>query len=346
MNRREFLGTAAALGAAATFPRTTAADQKRKIKTGFLGVGHSHASEKIRIVRESESFELTGLWAENDELKARLERQNLPILEQDQIVSECDLVVVESAVRTLAPLAKRALLAGCHVHVEKPPAPTADAFQELQTLAREKRCLLQVGYMWRFNPALVRALEAARNGWLGEVFLVRGTMNTLLAPSRRPEWAEFPGGATFEQGCHLIDPLVRLLGRPETVTPFLKTHGGLPDGLADNCVVVFEFAQATGIITNSTLQPNAGPQRFFEILGTNGSATIKPIEPPSLELELAEEAGPYKAGRQSVPLAPFRRYVDEFAELARCIQEGTELGVAPEDEWLVHETVLRASRMI
>jgi predicted dehydrogenase len=181
-------------------------------------------------------------------------------------------------------------------------------------------------------------------------------MNTWIAPDRRPEWAEFKGGALFELGCHLIDPIVRLLGRPKTVTPFLKQngkavapflkkHGDFADDLADNTVAVFDFGNALGIVSNNTLQPNASPHRSLEILGTNGTAVLKPIEPPALQIDLAEAAGPYTAGSKSVSLPPYRRYVGDFADLAAAVRGERSLYVSLDEELAVQESLMRACEM-
>ncbi len=198
--------------------------------------------------------------------------------------------------------------------------------------------------MWRYNPGINAAVEAAKFGWLGQIFLVRATMNTSIDAEQRREWAQFRGGAMFEQGCHLIDPLVRLLGKPLQVEPFLKRAGD--DELADNCVAVLEFARALGIISSAPLQPNSGRQRFFEVLGTNGSARVQPLEPPALSVDLGKAAGPYAAGRQEVKLPTYRRYVDEFAALARAIRTRQSLPFPPEQELTIQETLMRACQMM
>jgi predicted dehydrogenase len=350
MNRRAFI-TTAGVGVVAGFAGdalVSAAEptsSAKRIHIGFLGATHSHALEKLRVVLASPDFELVGVCEEDAAARENVRKLGVALLAREELFQRSAVIAVESAVGRHAPDALAALRAGKHVHVEKPPAVTLDAFREMQSVARAKKLLLQVGYMWRFNPGFVAALEAAQQGWLGEIYLVRATMNTLLAANRRPEWAEFKGGAMFEQGCHLIDPLVRLLGAPTAVRPMLRTHGG-SDALADNCVVVFEFPKALGIVTNATLQPNAFAHRFFEILGTNGTALLKPLEPPALQIDLAKAAGPYKAGTQTVSLPAYRRYVDEFAALARALREGAALAVAPEQELMVQETLLRASEML
>jgi predicted dehydrogenase len=155
----------------------------------------------------------------------------------------------------------------------------------------------------------------------------------------RLELARFRGGQMFELGCHLIDPLVRLLGRPEKVTPVLRRHGGYQDGLADNTVAIFEYPRALATITSASMHPGAGPLRSFEILGTKGTAVVRPLEPPELTFHLS-------AGQQKQPLPEYRRYVDEFAALAAAIRDGKPPATSPEQELLVQETLLRACDMI
>ena len=147
----------------------------------------------------------------------------------------------------------------------------------------------------------------------------------------------------FELGSHLVDIVVRLLGAPVKVTPHLQRRGG--DSLADNCLAVFEFPKAQAIVTSSALQPNAGPHRFLEILGTNGVAHVQPIEPPALTLELATAAGPHPAGVHKVPLPEYRRYVGELCELAAAVREGSQLSVTPEQDLQIQTALLAASEM-
>ncbi len=56
-----------------------------------------------------------------------------------------------------------------NVHLEKPPSMTLEEFQEIVAIAASKKRLVQMGYMWRHNPGLIAALEAAGKGWLGDV---------------------------------------------------------------------------------------------------------------------------------------------------------------------------------
>ena len=344
-HRREFLSTTLALTGVALAPSLTiAAASTRQISVGFLGTGHSHFKEKHRLMANTDGWNFVGLCEEDDSVRAK-GPSGAPWLSAEELFAKAEVVIVESAVQNHARDAKRALLAGKHVHVEKPPADSMEGFRELMNLAAQRKRLLQVGYMWRYNPGINAVMEAARQGWLGDVYLVRATMNTSVGPEQRREWARFRGGVMFELGSHLIDLLVRLLGKPIKVTPHLKHSSTTNDRLADNTVAVFEYPRALGIITSSPLQPNAGPQRFFEVLGTNGTAKVQPIEQPALTIELAKAAGPYVAGRQEVKLPAYRRYEDEFAALGTAIREGKALAFSAEEELNVQETLMRACEM-
>lgn len=339
MDRREFLAATAGAAVAAAAPPPA------RIPIGFLGAAHSHAIDKVKVVLESPDFEMVGACEESPAARAALEKLGVKLLDRGALLDRCRAVAVESAVRDHAAGGRLAVEAGKHVHLEKPPAATAREFRDIVAIARAKSLVLQMGYMWRHNPGFLALLEAARKGWLGDVFSIRASMNTLVPAERRPEWAEFRGGAMFEQGCHLIDAIVRLLGRPTAVTSFLKKHGAGADTLADNAVAVLEYPRALAVVFDSTLQPSAFPHRLFEVQGSAGTGILKPIEPPALLLDLAGPAGPYREGSQAVPLPAYRRFVADFAELAAAVRGERPLATTFDEDLAVHETVIRAGAM-
>ena len=150
----------------------------------------------------------------------------------------------------------------------------------------------------------------------------------------------------FDLGSHLVDAAARLLGKPQRVTPFLHQHGKGKDTLNDNNVAVLEYEKAVAVITNTALQPTETPQRSFEVLGTNGSALLSPIEPPVLQFEFVKPAGPYHKGTQKIQLPEYRRHVGDFAALAGAVRGQCALPVSPDEELAVHESLLKACGML
>ena len=337
---------AAAAGAAGAVSSTAPA--AGRIRIGFLGGSHSHATAKVRLAMTLPEWEFAGLWEPDTAVAAEYRKQDVKLVEKGALLDDPGVAViaVESEVKTHEPLALEALRAGKHIHVEKPPADNMAGMRKLAEEARRRGRLMQMGYMWRQHPGFAKIFEAVRAGWLGDVYMVRGTMNTLIDAERRKEWALFHGGQMFEQGGHLIDPMVRLLGRPEKVTPFLRHHGRFADALLDNTHAVIEWRGALGTVTSSVLQPGAGAHRTFEVWGTNGNAVLKPIEgPPKLIVDMQTAAGPYRKGAQEVTLEKYERYVGGFAELAAALQKSSTLPVTLEQELDVQQTLLLASEM-
>lgn len=346
LNRRQFLRAAAVTTVAAAMPNNLLAEDKPpRIPIGFLGLTHSHGPEKLRLLLKSPDFEVVGVSEQDATARGLCQDLGVKLLAQGELLERSRVIAVESAVRDHAPHALLALRAGKHVHVEKPPATNLEDVREMVDLAREKKLLLQSGYMWRYHPGFKAIIEARREGWLGQIFMVRASISNNLAAARRPEWAEFKGGGMFELGSHLVDAVVRLMGRPKAVTPFLRQHGQFNDNLKDNTLAVLEFDRALAVITNSTMQASANPARNFEVLGTNGSAILQPIEPPGLRFDLANAAGSYPKGLHAVPLT-YSRYGGDFVELAAAVRGERSLSVSLEEELLIHETVLKASDMI
>ena len=312
-----------------------------RIRVAFLGACHAHAAAKMKLVRESARFELVGV-AER-EVPDGVRR-----LSRDEVLRDASIraVLVESDTPDHARDAIEALEAGKHVAVEKPPADNLDDLKKMVRVAVDRGLTLQVGYMWRYNPAMEAAIAAAHQGWLGEIYMVRANMNILLGVTERKQWAAYKGGHMFELGCHLVDAMVRLMGKPVKVTPFLRHDGGYQDSLRDNTAAVMEWPRAMGVITGSGMQPNGFAHRLFEVCGTNGTATVSPIEPPVMTLELARAAGPYKGGTQVLRMGPHDRHRQELEALANSVGGPGMEGRAAQVELAVQETLLGVSGML
>jgi predicted dehydrogenase len=96
---------------------------------------------------------------------------NLDALLADATV---DAVVVALPAALHYEAARKALLAGKHVLVEKPLASTAAEAEELCSLAERGKRVLMVGHTFLFNAAVKRVKEYIDGGTLGEVYYVYG----------------------------------------------------------------------------------------------------------------------------------------------------------------------------
>jgi predicted dehydrogenase len=327
MNRRDFLG----VSAAALWPR------RAPLKVAQIGTAHGHADGKMETLRKLPAlYEVVGVAGDPADLK-RPAYRDVPVLPEAELLAKAEVVAVETAVPDLVPTALRCVAAGRHVHLDKPPGPSLPRFRTLLGLAREKKVLVQLGYMFRYNPAFRLGLQAVRDGRLGGLIEVNGVIGKKSAPAQRASHAPDPGGTMYELGCHLIDALVALAGPPERVTAHVRKG---PDGRAENQLAVFDFPGFAATIRSQITDPFGGPRRQFSIVGTKGFLDIRPLEPPQAVLGIEGEG----AKPQTFPAAA-GRYDAEFVDLAAAIRGEKALPFGPDHDLAVHEAVLRASGM-
>lgn len=356
MKRREFIQhssiavSAAAAAAAAALPFEAQGAAIAKVRTGMLGTRHSHFGGKLTAMLNNPDFEVMGIVESDAEARTKLQKDprlsSVRWMKEEELLADpsVHLIVVECAAWEAVPWGRKVIAAGKHLHLEKPPGNAWGPFKELVEEARRKNLLFQTGYLWRWHKGVVAGIEAAQKGWLGEVFMVRGSMSADRDQAQRDVEAKYKGGGLFELGGHVIDRMVELLGRPKAVQSWLRHHTSTPDKLADNSVAVFEFEKALGVLTQSAKMAGAGDHRSFEILGTEGSVILHPeANPPGMRVFMKRAQGPYRQGWQDVSIPPQPRFIPDFQELGTAIRNGKPLKHSYDHELLLHETLLRAS---
>ena len=90
-----------------------------------------------------------------------------------------EAVVVATPVPTHYELARRALEAGKHVFVEKPPAMRGAEMEDLCELAEERGRVLMPGHLLLYHPGVQKLKEIVDSGELGEVLYVYGNRQNL-----------------------------------------------------------------------------------------------------------------------------------------------------------------------
>ncbi len=354
MTRRKLLREATTLSlAAALAPHVAWGAVAGRIKVGQIGTAHAHASGKFSTARKhADVFEVVGL-VEPDErrresLKSHKDYGAVPLATEEQLLNTPGLaaVFVETRVKDLVPTALRVAAAGFHIHLDKPAGDSLPAFRDLLAKMAAAKKTLQMGYMFRGNPAFAFTWNAIRQGWLGEIFEVNAVMGKVIGAAERKELAQFSGGMMFELGCHIIDAAVITLGKPKSVTPFLQQTRPAEDDLADNTLAVLGYDRATATIRSAGIDGAGGARRQFSVSGDKGAIHIQPLEPPSLTLTLDRAAGEFKKGLQAVPLPTMAgRYDEQLLTFAKIIRGERGLDYTPEHDLAVEETILRACGM-
>ena len=318
-----------------------------RIKYGQIGVGHAHAS-KIGVYRQSADYDVVGVVEPDAGLRERAEQTEaflgLKWMTEEQLLNEPGLAVVgvETPVRRLLSTARQCVLAGKHVHIDKPAGESLDEFREVLDLAARAHLAVQMGYMYRYSPAFVMLRDLLRKGWLGEPFEVHAVMSKQIGVADRLRLAEYPGGSMFELGCHLIDLVVGVLGKPDKTHAFPRHSSAIDDPLLDNMLAVLEYPRATATVRSSVNEVEGGARRHFVLCGSEGVMHIQPLDDPAAKLALSKDREGYRRGYQDITFPPYVRYVDDAADLARVIRHEKEPDWSYAHDLAVQETILRA----
>ncbi len=333
LHRRGFLGLAGAAALAAA---------KNPIRAAVYGVGHAHARAKIRVLDKLPQLELVGV-CPRDVPERFDEAAGVRQLTREETLQDpsIHLIAVEAEVRVNLEYAHEAVAAGKFVHLDKSPGADLGSLRRLFARAAQQNRIVQMGYMWRYHTAMRTAVEMAKSGELGDVYMVRATINKPISAADRRPLAIFPGGMMFEMGGHMIDRIVDVLGKPKSAWGRMRHDGPFDDDLADNTVAVMEFDRAMAEVYVAALQPNGNSYRTFQILGTRGTTTVQPFSPDG-HLMLDMGSGPRKLELE-IAAPP---YETDFLEMASVIAEGRRPRYSAEHDLAVQETLLQVCGML
>ncbi|MBE6600609.1 MAG: Gfo/Idh/MocA family oxidoreductase [Ruminococcaceae bacterium] len=257
----------------------------KKIKLGQIGIGHNHGEPKMKAARRfPELFEIVGFAEENECWVEKREKnagyEGLKRMSVDEVISKSDAILVESDVWDLTKYAKMCVDAGKHIHMDKPASGTLEEYKAVLDTAKRKDLVVQLGYMYRYNPAVRKCFEHIKNGDLGEIYSINAEMSTFHPVDYKRWLTNFGGGIMYILGSHLVDLIVYMLGEPNKITAFLKQTGLDGIDFADNNLAVLEYDKALARIFVSSVEVNGYGRRQLVVSGSRGTVNICPLENP------------------------------------------------------------------
>jgi len=324
------------------------------VKMAQYGVGHGHAAGKMQAMHESPEVEVVGIYEPSPEKRARAEGMGAYIGlrwfdTEAEMLNDAGILAVASEGNNIESLSQTEAIvaAGKHVWYDKPAGDVWEQWQRVVAAARQQKLHIQMGYMLRYNPSFRQVSDWARSGFLGQVFAVRAHMSMRLSAEAMEAISAHRGGIHYDLGAHMLDQIVWILGRPNRVTTFLRSDGGMVPGFADNTLAVYEFDRAMAFIDIAALEPQPMARRF-EVYGTRGSAIIpEPFEPGGrVRLCLDEAREGYIQGEQLVEVEPMGRrqtYDRELVHFLDVISGEAEPDRGLDHELLVQESLLRGA---
>ena len=189
-----------------------------------------------------------------------------------------DIVILSATHDHLSPIGTAAVSEGKHLLCEKPLGRNPSEVAGLAEAAAASGVCLGAGYNHRFHPAVAVVREAAYSGSLGELDFIRARYGHGGRPGYDREWRGDPekagGGELLDQGAHLVDLCLWLLGEFESVTGFAERRHWDIAPLEDNAFGLFRTAsgQVASIHASWTQWKNLFS---LEVFGSEGYAVAE-----------------------------------------------------------------------
>jgi len=172
--------------------------------------------------------------------------------------AQVDAAVIVTPAQSHFPLCREFLEAGKDVFVEKPLTLAPEQSRQLAELAAAKKRILQVGHIFRFDPATHWLREAVRSGKFGRVHMLRGHFGGFKRPRN-------DSGVMFADGIHFVDLFNFLLGAlPKSVTAI--HHDFMGRGLDDVSFVSLEYETPHGKTWGTVENDYFIPGKFREVV--------------------------------------------------------------------------------
>ena len=330
----------------------------RPLRTVFHGLRHEHGPGKLASVRKLPGdFEVVGVVDDRPGVSPTWHANwsffdGLPLMSAAEALAmpDVDVVFVETANGELVEAARPWAERGVAMHLDKPTGEKHEPFRELVALCRAKNVPLQLGYMFRANPAIRFCRKVVADGVLGKVFHVEADMDHDYGDDDYQRYVStFHAGIFYNLCCHLVDFVVPMVeGDMVRSSLAVGAAPGDPPEWRNRCSAMMEWPEATVFLRSCSRNPGGIPHRRLRIDGTNGTLELDPIErfdgqQIHVQMFLGRPAGDYVAGRHDFAFGPqLDRYVGQLSELARIVRGEIPNPVALYDHDLkVHDVLLR-----
>jgi predicted dehydrogenase len=245
------------------------------ISVGLIGYGLAGREFHAPLIQATPGLSLTAIASSRrNEIAGAL--PGVAVTDAGSLIEDpsVDLLVIASPHQSHYDLARRGVLAGKAVIVDKPFALTSRDAHALAELARVEDRLLSVFHNRRWDGDYVAVRQALADGLVGGASVFESRFDR-FRPQVQDRWRERPGpgaGVWWDLGPHLVDQAIELFGTPDTITADIATlrQGG---GAADYAHVVLEYPRRRAVLRASMLAASPGPR--FVLHGTEGTLTVQ-----------------------------------------------------------------------
>lgn len=291
-------------------------------RIGILGAADIAFNRFLPALEKVQGVQCSGVASNSpDKLKRFVDKYNIHVYESyDEVIQDenVDCIYVPLPPVFHYEWAKKALLAGKHVFLEKPSTISAEQTRELVGLAGSMGVVLQENYMFQYHAQLADIEKIIASGELGKLRLVRTSFGFPRRAGGDFRYVkELGGGTMLDNGGYTIKLINRLLGKSARLV-----SSGL-DYDEETGVDIFgtaEFMNADGVLAQAAFGMDCQYQCSLELWGSKGRLTTGRIytAPDGFVPTALIETG---AGSRSIELASCDAFEESIKMYLRAVDD-------------------------
>ena len=250
---------------------------KSPVRIALAGLGDV-SLQHMEAINMCGQAELAGAWTRNSEKLTRLSKQwqILAYPDYDDLLADDTVQVVDiTAVDAVHyDFALKALSAGKHVIIEKPPAETPQQVLEMKAAAKKAdlHCIPMHNYVYR--PRMIQAKRLIESGRLGMI-----TFGFFSEVMHMPEeWAAHYHGVLITVMYHLIYASLYLMGIPDRVFAQQESlhYADCPDDDLTTVQLHYPNGAMATLLGNWSADDLTANSWFsmYKLIGTKGGVNI------------------------------------------------------------------------
>lgn len=291
-------------------------------RIGILGAADIAFNRFLPALEKVQGVQCAGVASNSpDKLRRFVDKYNIHVYESyDEVIQDenVDCIYVPLPPVFHYEWAKKALLAGKHVFLEKPSTISAEQTRELVGLAGSMGLVLQENYMFQYHAQLADIEKIIASGELGKLRLVRTSFGFPRRTGGDFRYVkELGGGTMLDNGGYTIKLINRLLGRS---TRLVASRLDYDEETGVDIFGTAEFMNADGVLAQAAFGMDCQYQCSLELWGSKGRLTTGRIytTPDGFVPTALIETG---AGSRSIELASCDAFEESIKMYLRAVDD-------------------------
>lgn len=291
-------------------------------KIGILGAADIAFNRFLPALEKVQGVQCAGVASNSpDKLRRFVDKYNIHVYESyDEVIQDenVDCIYVPLPPVFHYEWAKKALLAGKHVFLEKPSTISAEQTRELAGIAGSMGLVLQENYMFQYHAQFADIEKIIASGELGKLRLVRTSFGFPRRAAGDFRYVkELGGGTMLDNGGYTIKLINRLLGKS---TRLVASKLDYDEETGVDIFGTAEFMNADGVLAQAAFGMDCQYQCSLELWGSKGRLTTGRIytTPDGFVPTALIETG---AGSRSIELASCDAFEESIKMYLRAVDD-------------------------